>query len=236
MVEKEKFLKETFASISHDMRNPIGCIITSLTTLKDMINLNDQEELLSISLSSAELLLCSVNDILDLNQMENNKLKLVFNEFSIKKVLIDCINIMKINFKSKGLFLFSTFDSNIPEVIFSDKNRIKGIFLNFLSNSLKFTRQGGVEINVKMTNDKEKVRISFKDTGKGIEESQQNTIFQKFGKLDGNLTENPTGVGLGLNFSKKVATMLGGDIKFKSKVNQGTKFVVWIPVRGNTEQ
>ena len=228
LLEKQQFLKNSFVSITHDMRNPLGCIITSLENVQSNYSNPNICDFISVSLSSANLLLCSVNDILDLNLLENNKLKFALEEVNIRQILSDCIRIMKVNFNTKGLKLESYFDPIVLELIYSDKNRIKGIVLNILSNALKFTRHGGVNLKLKNNSEDSKIKISIRDTGKGIDENSMNKIFSMFGKLDGNQEENPTGAGIGLAFSRKMAKMLGGNIKFNSLINKGSKFVVWL--------
>ena len=110
----------------------------------------------------------------------------------------------------------------------SDKVRIKGIVLNLLSNALKFTRQGQVDVKVEYRRRNQMVKISVKDTGKGIARENFSKIFQFFGKVEGNEAENPYGNGIGLAFSRNIAHHLCVEIKFNSRINVGTKFVLWL--------
>ena len=217
LLEKEKNSKNYFISITHDMKNPLGSIIEGLKSVVDLSTNIEVTNAILNAISCAELLFCSVNDILDQSKIENAKLKIATSEINIREVVKEATNIMSINFKEKQIQLQEYFSNDLPEKIISDKVRIKGIILNLLSNALKFTRRGKVEVRAIPKLDKKRIKIIVEDTGKGIAKENFSKLFQYYGKLEGNEIENPYGSGIGLAFSRKVARLLGGDLKFNSK-------------------
>ena len=170
-----------------------------------------------------------INDSLDLYTKEEKEIKPSCTHFNVSKIVEECINLMKFNYKSKGIRLISEVSENIP-IMYSDEQRFKRIILNLLGNALKFTKIGYVKIKLKYLQDKQVIYCSIRDTGIGIPKEDLVKLFTRFEKLSSQETDNPTGLGIGLSVCKTLSLVLGGDIKANSTIGKGTKFSVWIPI------
>ena len=210
------------ASMSHELRTPLTSIIGFTRTILDGragdIN-EEQEKQLNIILNSSNHLHGLINDVLDITKIEVKKLEIRNDVFDLVKELSKLKETFNLSIKEKGLeFLM---DSPETLTIYDDKKRINQILINLIGNAIKFTEKGKISIKVKKKN--EKVEISVKDTGPGIREEDMQKLFKPFsqviepGKIKG-------GSGLGLYLSKKLAILLGGDIRVKSKFGKGSTF------------
>ena len=210
------------ASMSHELRTPLTSIIGFTRTILDGragdIN-EEQEKQLNIILNSSNHLHGLINDVLDITKIEVKKLEIRKDVFDLVKELSKLKETFNLSIKEKGLeFLM---DSPETLTIYDDKKRINQILINLIGNAIKFTEKGKISIKVKKKN--EKVEISVKDTGPGIREEDMQKLFKPFsqviepGKIKG-------GSGLGLYLSKKLAILLGGDIRVKSKFGKGSTF------------
>ncbi|EAS01953.2 ATPase, histidine kinase-, DNA gyrase B (macronuclear) [Tetrahymena thermophila SB210] len=236
-IQKEKM--KIFASLSHELRTPLNCSISMLEVLRDEIQSSNPtyiEEYLNPALFSNKLLLNQINDILDFVQLDSGKFKYTFFDFNLQGLLKDCQKLVSIQAKMKNIEIKLFIDPDASDIICSDPNRIRQIVLNFLSNSLKFTKQGYIEIGF--------VQISYglyklyvKDTGIGITEENLQKLFTfctkiKYDKQDEGL--NNQGCGLGLTISNSIAQGLvnrqnqEGGITVESVYGQGSTFSIII--------
>ncbi|KAL4442908.1 hypothetical protein ABPG74_010797 [Tetrahymena malaccensis] len=234
-IQKEKM--KIFASLSHELRTPLNCSISMLEVLRDEIQLSNPqyiEEYLNPALFSNKLLLNQINDILDFVQLDSGKFKYTFFDFNLQGLLKDCQKLVSIQAKMKNIEIKLFIDPDASEIIRSDPNRIRQIVLNFLSNSLKFTKQGYIEIGfVSVAYGLYKLYV--KDTGIGITEENLQKLFTfctkiKYDKQDEGL--NNQGCGLGLTISNSIAQGLvnrqnqEGGIKVESVYGQGSTFSI----------
>ncbi|KAL4491362.1 hypothetical protein ABPG72_008018 [Tetrahymena utriculariae] len=234
-IQKEKM--KIFASLSHELRTPLNCSISMLEVLRDeiqSINPSYIEEYLNPALFSNKLLLNQINDILDFVQLDSGKFKYTFFDFNLLGLLKDCQKLVSIQAKMKNIEIKLFIDPDASEVICSDPNRIRQIVLNFLSNSLKFTKQGYIEVGfVSIAHGLYKLYV--KDTGIGITEENLQKLFTfctkiKYDKQDEGL--NNQGCGLGLTISNSIAQGLvnrknqEGGITVESVYGQGSTFSI----------
>lgn len=229
--EEAATIKNDFlANMSHELRTPLNGIIGFAQQLyKSKLN-NDQFEYLSTIERSAKNLLSIVNNILDFTKLESSKLNLECIPFSLRKVCYDTIKLLSTQAHLKGIELTVTVDPLIHDLILGDPIRLEQILTNLLGNSLKFTHQGNVALDISI---KEHNNISFnkidllfkiKDTGIGISADQQSQLFTPFTQADSSISRKYGGTGLGLVITKHLIEQMDGNISLSSTVGQGTTF------------
>lgn len=228
--ERQESLTLFLKSVSHDFRSPlsgiIGCSENSLADSNIHSNSILEKNLKSI-LCSAKLMLILVQDILDYSTSQGSEIKISSINFNFKKSFEEITYLIEIGYKKPGVTFIKHVDSNLPEEIKSDENRIQQIIMNLLSNAFKFTKPGGtVAINAYYNNLDDKISIEVIDSGVGISEENLKKLFQPFVKLNDPEGLNPKGIGLGLSNCKNYARLLGGEINVESEVNKGSKFRV----------
>ena len=219
------------ANMSHEIRTPLTSIIGfSRNLLKKTISAEKKDNALEAIIRNGEHLTSIVNDILDISKIEAGKLELDCREFSLVEVVHEIELLFKQRVENEGL----TFSINnifpLPEKIFSDSLRLKQVLINLCGNALKFTKEGGVTVNISFDAEKSQLEFVVKDTGIGLTESQVEEIFSNFAQADASTTREFGGTGLGLSISAKLVEMLGGEIWVKSDLGQGSEFAFTVPV------
>ncbi|GAG17783.1 unnamed protein product, partial [marine sediment metagenome] len=164
-----------------------------------------------------------INDILDLAIIETGEVKLEEEEFSLRETLKKLIPGFKLQAKEKGIELDLIYPDSLPSRIISDKGKLIQILSNLISNALKFTEKGKVEVRLESLTDS-KIQILVKDTGIGIPKEKLSHIFDKFYQVDGTLRRKYQGTGLGLTIVKGLVDVLGGEIKTQSTLKRGSTF------------
>ena len=241
--ENDKYKNIILATVSHELRNPLNSSMTmlQLAVKENTIPRKYREELLEPCLRSLGMLANLINDILDYSQIQANKLKLIFQYVDLRQLVYDACLLIDTQCRRKGLKLRAHIDAAVPEMIKTDPNRLTQVLLNLLSNALKFTVEGYIRIFINLKdNDKNQISITVKDTGIGIHSDDIPKLFQEYGKLDLGINGklNPTGCGLGLNISQKLAILLGNEesndcgIKVESVVGKETSFSFTIQHKG----
>ena len=235
--EKANLAKGRFLSnMSHEIRTPLNGIIGFAELLKGTKTTKTQSEYLSLIHSSGETLAKLLNDVLDLNKIDLDKLQLEKVPFDFRETIDSNFNPYKFLANEKTLVFNYTMDDNIPKVIVGDPTRINQILVNLVSNAMKFTEKG--EINVKFSasglkSNKLKLRCEVTDTGIGIPADKQEIIFDTFTQSDNSTTRKYGGSGLGLAICKQLVGIMGGEIGLESPPDgqkKGTKFWFEIPV------
>lgn len=176
---------------------------------------------------SADNLLSLVNDILDHSKIESGKIVFANDRFDLGDRLIGLREVMDIKAHRKGLELKLNIDDRLPQFVKGDPVRLNQILLNLVSNAIKFTEKGRVEILARMlgqTREHIEVQFSVKDTGIGIPEAKQRRIFDTFVQADSSILNNYGGTGLGLSITKNLVELQGGNIQVKSLEGQGSTF------------
>jgi signal transduction histidine kinase len=223
-------LKSMFiASMSHELRTPLNSIIGFSGVILQGIAgeiTEEQRKQLTIVKRSANYLLGLINDIIDVSKIEADKVELAIERFDLPSLVREVKESFTLAAQEHGLALaLATPDSLTIE---SDKRRVKQILVNFVSNAVKFTDQGKIEIKVAKRG--EVVEISVMDTGIGIREEDMGHLLKAFSRIhtEGRIRE---GSGLGLYLSMKIAILLGGEISAESEFGKGSTFTFILPLR-----
>ncbi len=219
------------ANMSHEIRTPMNAIIGFTELLKRGYVQNRQESLryLDIISASGKSLLDLINDILDLSKVEAGKMEIEKIRFEPFKLLDETLQILRVKADEKGIDLEFRALTPIPQTIETDPTRLRQIIINLVGNAIKFTDEGRVTVEARLTDDKTPLlRLDIVDTGIGMDRDRLARIFDPFTQADQSTTRKFGGTGLGLTISKMFAEALGGDIKVDSEPGKGSRFSVTI--------
>ncbi len=224
--ERSAHAKELFlANMSHEIRTPMNAIL-GIGRLLSMTNLETQQKFyLTTIQSAANNLLVLINDLLDFSKIEAGKISLEFIGFELNSIIQNAIQVLKYKAEEKGLAISYSYSPGIVPVLIGDPYRINQVLINLLSNSIKFTEKGEVRIEcMLLAEDSSSQEIRFKviDTGIGISKDFVGHLFDKFTQEDESVTRKFGGTGLGMSICKQLIDLMGGDIKVKSRKNEGT--------------
>ncbi len=223
-IAKSEFL----ANMSHELRTPLNSIIGFSKLIRLPEEFNKEQEFLGYINSAGNHLLKLVNDILDISKMESGKMLIVKANFQLYDSLLNSILIMMPQATKKNMKILQPEKLDIQ--FYGDEKRIRQVFINFLSNAIKFTGENGlIEIILKNTGDY--VEISFRDTGVGISIEHQKFIFDKFYQVGQIMYSENEGTGLGLSISKHIVETHGGLILLDSEPGKGSTFTIRLPLK-----
>ena len=233
---KSRFL----ATMSHEIRTPMNGII-GILGLIEMGELDKKQSYyLSIVKQSSETLLAIINDILDFSRIEAGKLELVSSDFNLENLIEECAQLYTAAVKENGLNLLVLLPHDVPRYLRGDALRIRQVILNFLSNALKFTRQGYITLSVSVVEQGSSgtvsVRFAVADSGVGIEKEGVESLFEPFEQAEHGRKQGRSGTGLGLAICKRLVDMMGGDFGVSSELGEGSEFWFTVPLHYSPEE
>lgn len=224
--EKSSHAKESFlANMSHEVRTPINAIM-GLGKLLSKTHLDTQQQFYLSSIRTAsENLLVIINDILDISKIEAGQVTIESIAFDLHVTAEQVINMLRPKAEEKNLSLSYSMDPRIATSLIGDPYRINQVFVNMLTNAIKFTEKGSVSLNAQLVEDgadHQKIAVDIVDTGVGISDEFLARIFNKFSQEDETVVRKYGGTGLGMSITKQLMELMGGDIAIKSVKDKGT--------------
>ncbi|MBD1365570.1 PAS domain S-box protein [Mucilaginibacter sp. ZT4R22] len=220
--------KDMFIGVmSHEIRTPLNAVIGMSHLLLDDNPLESQKENLSILKFSAENLMTLINDVLDFTKIETGNIELENAHVNIRDMIQGVTASMQYRAAEKNIYLKSAIENATPAVVIGDRARLVQILLNLVSNAVKFTATGGVDIDLKVIEETKKtvrIRFAVTDSGIGIAKNKLNTIFESFKQAEANTTREYGGTGLGLAISKRLIELHDSRINVDSIPGQGSTF------------
>ncbi|MBD2385463.1 sensor histidine kinase [Cylindrospermum sp. FACHB-282] len=227
---KSQFL----ATTSHELRNPLNIIINCVRLVEDGLCDNREEEMefLKRADETAIHLLGIINELLDISKIEAGKLSVVTEPVDLRRILLEVINLQSVNVQKKGLQLKCEL-GNEPIPINADGSKLKQVLINIIGNATKFTDEGSITIatEIHVRDGKSQVIVSIKDTGIGVDPTQQHKLFRPFVMVNGANTRKFEGTGLGLAISRNLIELMGGRINLESAgLHQGTTVLIILPL------
>ena len=223
LAEQSDKLKSAFlANMSHEIRTPLNAIVGFSGLLMETTEQQEKEEYIKIIHINNELLLKLINDILDLSKIESGSVELQYEDFDLSEYFDDMVTSMKQRMTNPGVRLIASNPYSGCKVRL-DKNRIAQIMTNYVTNAIKYTRKGFIEMGYESKD--EGIRLYVKDSGIGIPEDKKHKVFHRFEKLD----EFAQGTGLGLSICKAIAESMGGYVGYESRYGEGSLFWAVLP-------
>lgn len=220
------------SNMSHEIRTPINAVLG----MNEMILREcSDKQVLSYAAniqSAGKTLLFLINDILDMSKIESGKMEIVKVEYAPENLIMDLWNVIFLRAQEKGLSIRFSLDATLPKTLYGDDVRIKQIVTNLLTNAVKYTPQGGIEMNVAYEKQDEReltLIISVKDTGMGIRQEDMGKLFESFQRLDEEKNRNIEGTGLGMNITMSLLKLMDGKMQVTSEYGKGSEFTVKIP-------
>lgn len=221
------------SSMSHEIRTPLNAIVGFSEDIQSHKDTADPEivEDADYIMEASKTLLEIVGNILDINKIEANKMEITEVKYNFKDEIENLARINATRIGEKNINFKITLASDIPYELIGDKIHIKEIVNNLLTNAIKYTEQGEIELSVKCTNKNNKCNIIIivKDTGRGIKEENISKLFTKFERLDVEKNSTTEGTGLGLAITKALVELMDGNINVQSEFGKGSTFTVQIP-------
>lgn len=233
--ESARRAKEEFvANVSHELRTPLNMIIGFSRMIVETPQVYGRNPIppalmsdLTVILRNSQHLSNLVDDVLDLSQIEADKMAITKERTEIREIVETAVTVVRPLFESKQFYLETEIEEGIPSLLM-DRTRIREVLLNLLSNAGRFTEQGGVHIQVEQSGGEVVVRV--RDTGPGIAEGDIPKLFQPFQQLDHSLSRRNDGTGLGLTLSKRFVELHGGRMWLESRPGSGSTFIFTLPI------
>ncbi len=230
ILEADKAKNEFLANVSHELRTPLNAILgfseILSTNLYGVLNPKQAEYIQDIRVSGIHLL-SMINEILDISKIEAKAVKLVRSTFYISRALDEVVNILEPLAIKKSIKLNKILDTDFE--VYADYQKIQQILYNLVNNAIKFSPENG-QVDIEGTIEDKIFSIKVHDNGIGIDKKYHGKIFAKFVQLDSAYTKKESSTGLGLTITKELVELHGGKISLKSEVNNGSTFIIDIPL------
>ncbi|MGO1692496.1 MAG: ATP-binding protein [Marinobacter sp.] len=231
---------EFLANMSHEIRTPMNAVIGYSDLLSNSVTDPQQRNYLDAIRAGSRSLLMLINDILDLSRIEAGKMRLDYSPVSVRRLLDDVRHIFDLRAREQGITLEVSVGSDMPVAMMLDETRFRQVLFNLVGNAIKFTHDGGVTVRatvLPVQGETEKapehqsywLTVKVTDSGIGIPSDQRDRIFDAFEQQEGQNTRRYGGTGLGLAISRKLAQMMGGELKVESEPGVGSVFTVTLP-------
>lgn len=231
--QSNRYKSEFLANVSHELRTPLNSILLLSKMLADRhAGLPpDQQHQARVIHAAGRDLRTMIDNILDLSRMDAGQVAINLEWIELRPLLQELIQLVLPQFEAKGLALKLAIDEQVPGHVHSDRDKLRRILKNFLSNAAKFTDQGRVVLQAQWVADAAcPLVLGVADTGIGIPADKQEIIFEAFQQADGSTRRRYGGTGLGLSISRELASLLGGEIRVHSREGEGARFDLALPV------
>ena len=231
-LEASRAKTQLLSKVSHELRTPLGGILGYAELLQGNTfgELTErQRKAVSEIVESGDYLTNMVNELLDEAQLRSGTATLIEKMFSPFKLIQNAVSGMDILAQKKGLTFSVQFDPSLPQLIYGDDRRIRQIIINLIGNSIKFTKEGSISLNITRP-DENHWQIKVTDTGIGISKEDQVTIFEPFRQVNKSVTHDNKGVGLGLSITYQLIELMHGRIVVESELGKGSSFIVLLPI------
>ena len=226
-----RYKSEFLANMSHELRTPLNSILLLSRLMAENEAMDrEHQEYAEVIQSSGQGLLSLIDEILDLSKIEAGKMELDRSNVKVDDIALGMRSLFNPLAKEKALDLIIEKAEDVPEYFHTDKMRLEQILKNLLSNALKFTAEGSVKFSINKNENLNALIFSVRDTGVGIPPEKQGMVFEAFQQADGSTRRKFGGTGLGLSISRELAKLLGGYIDLKSKENEGSEFILTLPI------
>jgi hypothetical protein len=227
---------EFLATMSHEIRTPMNGIIGMTDLLRRTTLSGQQAQYVDTIYQSTQSLVTVINDILDYSRIESGKLELEYQEVDVEHLVDDCVRLFSLRASETRVPLYTFIDSRVPQRIHTDPIRVKQVLTNLLSNAYKFTDQGQVALHLSVRQPPDDqgqcvMMLEVVDTGIGLDEAQQQNLFQVFSQGARGSRHKSQGAGLGLTICKRLTELLGGEIGVSSSLGRGATFWITLPTR-----
>lgn len=232
-LEASRIKSEFLANMSHELRTPLNGVIGFARQLVKTPLHSSQVDYINTIERSATNLLGIINDILDFSKLESGKMVLENMPFGLRETIGDAMTLLSTSAQAKGLEFVLDISHNVPDNVNGDAMRVCQIINNLVGNAIKFTDSGSVLVKLELQSQSDEqvvLRCDVIDSGIGIDESQQDFLFQAFGQADSSTSRRFGGTGLGLVITKRLVNQMGGQISFTSSVNKGSNFWFTLPL------
>jgi len=231
--EGERAKSVFLANMSHEIRSPLNSIVGMINLAILPGNTQQKNEYLEIAKHSADHLQTVINDILDYSKIEENRMALGSEVFSLHQLVKNTICVMDSSIYHKDLEMKYEIGADVPEIFRGDPARIRQVLINLISNAIKFTEEGSITLGCELVSsdaEGDMIKFSVEDTGSGIPENMIDSVFNRFTQLDHGNRQKHVGTGLGLAISKELVELMGGRISVESLPGRGSIFSFTIPL------
>ena len=232
LVRANEAKSQFLANMSHEIRTPINGILGMDSILLKECKDESLREYAKNIQSAGQSLLSIINDILDISKIESGKLEILPTKYQLFSVLNDCYNLTKVKLENKPVEFVIQINENLPSWLYGDEVRVRQIINNFLSNAVKYTKEGNVTFCLdyeEKSDEQIQLIISVTDTGIGIKEEDLGKLFKSFTRIEEKRNRNIEGTGLGLNLTKNLVDLMGGEVSVDSTYGKGSCFTAKIP-------